>query len=69
MQIGTSLFLLALGAILAYAVNDRINDVDLSTVGLILMVVGGLGLILSLFLSSRVARDDVVVRERRDPML
>ena len=69
MQIGTSLFLLALGAILSYAVNDRINDIDLSTVGLILMVVGGLGLILSLFLSSRVARDDVVVGERRDPLL
>lgn len=69
MQIGTSLFLLALGAILAYAVNDRINDVDLSTVGLILMVVGAIGLILSMFLGSRATRDDVVVRERRDPML
>lgn len=70
MQLGTSLFLLAVGAILAYAVNDRIADVDLSTVGTILMIVGAIGLVLSLFLGSRLTRrDDVVVRERRDPML
>jgi len=70
MQIGTSLFLLAFGAILAYAVNDRIADVELATVGLILMIVGAIGLVLSLFLGTRATRDDMVVRDRRrDQML
>jgi Domain of unknown function (DUF6458) len=57
MTIGTSLFLIALGAILRFAVNDSIEDIDLSTVGLILMIVGAVGLVLGLFLTSRDRRD------------
>ena len=45
MGIGVSLFLLAVGAILAFAVNATVNGVDISTVGIILMIVGGLGLL------------------------
>ena len=71
MTIGTSLFLLALGAILKFAVTDSISGVDLATVGVILMVVGGLGLLLSLLLMSQ-RRDDAVVRRdryvERDPL-
>ena len=71
MQIGTSLFLLAIGAILRYAVTDAVNGVDLSTIGVILMVVGVVGLLLSLLMTSALAgrtgrRRDVVVEERRD---
>lgn len=61
MYIGGSLFLLALGAILSFAVQDSINGVDLVTTGYILMAVGVLGIVLSLLLMSR-ARNDV----RRD---
>jgi len=61
MTIGTSLFLLAVGAILRYAVNDEIQDIDLSVIGLILMIVGAIGLVLGLFLLSRTRRDTVVV--------
>jgi len=61
MTIGTSLFLLAVGAILRYAVNDEIQDIDLSVIGLILMIVGAIGLVLGLFLLSRTRRDAVVV--------
>ena len=53
MAIGTSLFLIAVGAILRFAVNDSIEQVDLTTVGLILMIVGIVGLVIGLFLMSR----------------
>jgi hypothetical protein len=45
--IGTSIFLIAVGAILAFAVNIHTNGVDLQTVGVILMLVGVIGVILS----------------------
>jgi hypothetical protein len=53
MQIGSSLVLIALGAILAFAVTDRINDVDLTMVGYILLGVGVLGLVVSLIISGQ----------------
>ena len=48
MSIGVSLFLIAIGAILRYAVTESVSGVDIQTVGLILMVVGIIGLILSI---------------------
>jgi hypothetical protein len=54
--IGTSLFLIAIGAILKFAVTIHIAGVDLHTVGVILMVVGCLGLLLGLFLLVRASR-------------
>lgn len=48
MYIGGSLFLLAIGAILSFAVQDSINGIDLVVAGYILMAVGVLGLLLSL---------------------
>ena len=53
MTIGTSLFLIAAGAILKFAVTKHIEGVDIHAVGVILMVVGGVGLALGLFLLSR----------------
>jgi hypothetical protein len=54
MTIGTSLFVIAVGAILRYAVTkDDLAGVQLHTAGLILMIVGILGLILGLFLYAR----------------
>jgi hypothetical protein len=44
--------LIAVGAILKFAVNWQVNEVDLQAVGVILMVVGGLGLVLSLIFWS-----------------
>ena len=40
MALGTSLFLIAVGAILRYAVSDSLPGVDLPVIGLILMIVG-----------------------------
>jgi Flp pilus assembly protein protease CpaA len=53
MTIGGSLFLIAVGAILAFAVTASVAGVDLQTVGWILMIVGVIGLILGLFLMNR----------------
>jgi hypothetical protein len=50
--IGTSLFLIAVGAILYFAVNADISGLEISTVGVILMVVGVVGLLISLFFLS-----------------
>ena len=56
MSIGASLFLIALGAILNFAVTAEFAGIQIQTVGVILMIVGGLGLVLTLgfyFMSSR----------------
>ena len=47
--VGTSLFVIAVGAILRYAVTATVSGVSLATVGLILMIVGVAGLVISLF--------------------
>jgi hypothetical protein len=73
MGIGVSLFLLAAGAILTFAVDVTTNGVNLDTIGIILMVVGGLGLLLFLTVWGSwgadrrdrvVTGDRVVTRER-----
>jgi hypothetical protein len=46
--IGTSLFLIAVGAILKYAVTASVSGIQLETVGAILMVVGIVGLVIAL---------------------
>ncbi|MTD46741.1 hypothetical protein GKE82_21220 [Conexibacter sp. W3-3-2] len=65
MPLGPALFLLTAGLILRFAVTDRIDGVDLTTVGTILTAVGVLGILLALFDMGR-RRDAVVVRDRRD---
>jgi beta-lactamase regulating signal transducer with metallopeptidase domain len=69
MGIGSSLFLIAIGAILYFAVNADISGLEISTIGLILMIVGIVGLLISLFFLSSARRgptDRTVVRDRRD---
>jgi hypothetical protein len=69
--IGTSIFLIAVGAILYFAVNADISGLEVSTVGLILMIVGILGLVISIYMMSMASRrrpvepvDGPVVRDR-----
>ena len=50
MTIGLSLFTVAVGAILKFAVTAQLAGISLSTVGVILMVVGAVGLLVSLWL-------------------
>lgn len=64
------MFLIAVGAILKFAVTATVSGIDLATVGVILMVVGVVGLLFSLLLLTRAGRGTVVTRDRvveRDP--
>jgi Domain of unknown function (DUF6458) len=66
MTIGTSLFLIAVGAILRYAVEATVAGVDIQTAGLILIIIGVIGLAIGLFiLASDRRREDKVVYEDR----
>lgn len=69
MGIGVSVFLIAVGAILTFALNVAVSGINLSTVGVILMVVGGIGLLWSLFVVASARRTGYVeggpVVERR----
>lgn len=81
MGIGASIFLIAVGAILTFAVHTTVSGLDLSTIGVILMVVGGIGLAATMLVfgganwggrrtvvSDSYVEDDVVdpgVRRRR----
>ncbi len=65
MRIGLSLVLIAIGAILKFAVaTDQTHGVSVATIGVILMVVGLAGLIISIALMTTRRRTDI--RYRRD---
>ena len=71
MGVGVSIFLIAVGAILAFAVSATTKGIDLDTVGVILMIVGLLGLLLSLMFWSSWGgfggyRRDTVARDPYD---
>jgi predicted membrane channel-forming protein YqfA (hemolysin III family) len=75
MSIGASIFLLVIGAILTFAVNVSAEGFNINTVGIILMVAGVVGLLLSLLFwssfspyrrrSATVYPEERVVEERR----
>ena len=65
MRIGSSLVLIAIGAILKFAVTTSVSGINLSTVGVVLMVVGIAGLVISLVLASTARRTDVVHHSAR----
>jgi Domain of unknown function (DUF6458) len=48
MGIGVSLVMIAVGAILTWAVTAEVSGIDITTVGIVLMVVGAVGAVLSL---------------------
>ena len=67
MGIGGSIFLLAVGAILAFAVNAHISGIDINIIGWILMACGLAGLIITLwYWNSR--RRTVVTRQTQEPL-
>ena len=64
MTVGGSIFLIALGAILKFAVQDEIEAVNLETIGVILMAAGALGLLIGLFMMAQASRRGGAVYER-----
>jgi hypothetical protein len=68
MGIGGSIFLLALGAILAFAVNADISGLDINVVGYVLMLAGLAGLIITIwFWNSRRRPAVVQTQQPLDP--
>jgi hypothetical protein len=74
LSLGVSIFLLVVGAILTFAVDVTTSGFSINTVGIILMIAGALGLVLSLLFWSSfspyrrgrtVVGGDTVVEERR----
>jgi Domain of unknown function (DUF6458) len=65
MGIGSSLFLIAVGAILYFAVDADVSGLEISTVGIILMVIGIIGLLISLFFLGEWRRRNRTVIEDR----
>jgi hypothetical protein len=60
MRIGASLVLIAIGAILKFAVTRQVNGIDIGVVGVILMIIGAVGLLITLVLMSTRRRTDVI---------
>jgi Domain of unknown function (DUF6458) len=73
MTIAGAIFLIAVGAILRYATNVHVEGVSIDTVGLILMVAGVAGLVLSFFQeaiwSDRRRRREALLEEREAQQL
>jgi hypothetical protein len=70
MTLGMSMFLIALGAILSFAVTATVAGIEIQTVGVILMLAGAIGLVIGLVLyaSDRRRTDRVAYDDRRDPL-
>lgn len=72
MGIGVSVFLIAAGAILAFAVNATVSGLDIQVVGWILMLAGALGLVVTLVIwaprrrggAGAVVEEERVYRDR-----
>jgi len=71
MTIGSSILLIAVGAIMKWAVTAQVKGFNIQTAGTVLLVVGLVGLVLSLIYTFWWARRDAAYNEtrvyRRDP--
>jgi hypothetical protein len=68
--LGGSLFLVAVGAILAFAVSVEADGFDINMIGVILMIVGAIGLLVSFLLEQPYGfRRRTTVIDRRDDIL
>jgi hypothetical protein len=56
MTIGASIFIIAVGAALKFAIADSIDGVDLGVIGVIMMVAGAVGLITGLIMQMNTRR-------------
>lgn len=68
MTIGSSIFLIAVGAILRFAVTTSVSGFNIQTAGLVLIIVGLIGLVLAIwytFMYSRRRDGNTVVQQER----
>ena len=69
MAIGSGIFLIAIGAILAFALNESVDAVDLQLVGWILMGAGVLAVIISLVVNAQSRKRTTVTESRTSPQV
>jgi Domain of unknown function (DUF6458) len=69
MGIGGSIFLIALGAILAFAVNAHFSGIDINVVGYVLMLAGLVGLLVTLWYWNSRRRSTVVSQSQSRPVV
>ncbi|KQQ10001.1 MULTISPECIES: DUF6458 family protein [Rathayibacter] len=67
MSIGAGIFLLVVGAVLAFAVDVQVSGIDLALIGYILMAAGAVGLVLGLVLMTRRRQAVSTTRSAVDP--
>lgn len=67
MTIGGSIFLIAVGAILKFAVTETVAGISIQTVGVILMIAGVIGLLIGLFLMTQQRARATAVTTYNDP--
>jgi uncharacterized protein DUF6458 len=67
MGIGVGIFLIAVGAVLAFAVNATVSGVSITTIGVILMIVGALGLVIDIAIFAPRRRSVVVQDDAAAP--
>jgi hypothetical protein len=60
MRIGVSLTFIAIGAILKFAITRQVNGIDVGAVGVIFMIIGALGLLITLILMTTRRRTDII---------
>ena len=65
MGIGVSVFLIAVGAILTFAIEAEVAGINIDVIGIILMIAGALGLLWTLLIWGPRQRNSTVVEERR----
>ena len=65
MGLGVSLVLIAIGAILTWAVNAEVSGVDIQVIGVILMIVGLVGFLMSMLFWSSWGGPGYATRRRR----
>jgi len=66
MGIGASVFLIAVGAILTFAIDAEVAGINIDVIGIILMIAGALGLLWTLLIwGPRQRSSSTVVEERR----
>jgi hypothetical protein len=68
MGIGVSVFLIAIGAILTFAVHATVSGISIQTVGVILMIAGGIGLVVSLAIFAPRRRAGIVEERTAEPV-
>lgn len=64
MGIGAGIFLIAVGAILTFAVNVSISGLDIAVIGVVLMLAGAVGIVLDIFLFAPRRRSRVTYQEQ-----